>query len=156
MEQEYREREARRAEQAGEYRRTLKAEPTEAERNVLDGLAEEIGFEAVKADCDLYSREFAEIEKRREALLSGYGQCRGNLVSDGLRIVVCCCERMRERVVKDRVIVRFGSLAIAWGAREKVEQEDGTSYVMDDFAFRGTNSCPFCRAKLFTMGEGRD
>lgn len=148
IELEFEERMERRKQAVKAYRSSLEMEPDAETRDALERIRVEYPDRTAAADYAFYKNIMDDIYGRITECLGGYGQCRGNLVTDGHHIIMCCCEQLRACIGKGRASVSGNTLTVNRTVTEESDGEGGTYRIRESSLSERTDHCPFCKARL--------
>lgn len=142
------------------YFKNLDARPDYLQRAQLNTLASMIDGDAVDSmNFDYYDTATQALEKVRYQLLTGYGQCQGNLVCRGNDIVICCCRDMASLVAYRHANYYNGRIYVP-GCTPEVCRDGEDTYVITGKGGRSLRCCPFCGAliseRIRTKEEGKE
>ena len=103
-------------------------------------------YDVFEPDFAANSKLLEEVDRREYEIL--LGQCKGTLVSDGTRVVVCCCRDLAEAVCFRGAHIHDGRLYLARGTRGPFSDGDGGVYLIREAPPAPLSNCPFCDAVL--------
>lgn len=87
------------------------------------------------------------INNERYKMLTGYGQCRGHLVSYKGNIIFCCCQDLALLIAYRNAHTDCGKLCIP-GTVGSASRFKDSVYVVNDDESMTFDTCPFCGAVI--------
>ena len=105
-------------------------------------------YPTMDSDCSLYRTRFGHLDMISRDLYSGEGQCRGRLVTDGSRIVVCCCARLADSLCFGGAHVHEDRLYRGTERAVRSGDGEGGAYIVPPERTPALRACPFCGAPL--------
>lgn len=130
------------------YLDNMNYDPSNKEVEKLRTLSEHIP-DPVKNDLQFayYASKIANFNDRKFQLLTGYGQCRGSLVSYNGDIVVCCCREMAGLVAYCNAHYFRGRIHVP-GQSGNASRHGGEVFIITDERGQTFKECPFCEAPV--------
>ena len=90
-----------------------------------------------------YEHRMERLKKERFRILTGYGQCRGMLVTHNGDIVLCCCRDMARLIADTNAYGRKGAIVVPARHGAASHYNDGYYLITED-EDETLNECPFC------------
>lgn len=94
-----------------------------------------------------YENEFSKLNEIKFGLLTGYGQCMGNLVVHHGEIIMCCCREMADLVAFENARYSKGKIFIP-GKRGNATNHNGSVFIISDDNGMSFGFCPYCQAVI--------
>ncbi len=109
------------------------------------GLSE---YPRMDSDCRAYGIRFGHLDAVSRDIYSGEGQCSGRLVTDGNRIVVCCCASLADSLCFGGAHIHEGRLYMGPDSVAYSDDGEGGEYIVPPDRAPALRTCPYCGSPL--------
>ena len=103
-------------------------------------------YDIFEPDFVSNSRLLDEISRKEHDIL--LGQCKGTLVSDGTRVVICCCRELADALCFNGAHIHEGRLYLARRHKGPYPDGEGGAFLIKEEPPTPLSACPFCHAVL--------
>lgn len=107
---------------------------------IPDNVKDELQYE-------YYRRRIAKLNDTHFRVLTGYGQCRGSLITQGSDVIVCCCREMATLIAYQNAYYMDGRIIVPDRRGDASRHKDGV-YIISEGTGQTLTECPYCYAVI--------